>query len=68
MKPDTRGRSCKILLAIIDCIDHRLFQMSQTSMHSFSDTLSVIQEAVIKTISKKNKCKRQNDCLRRPYK
>ena len=32
--------------------------MSQTSMQSFSDTLSVIQEAVIKTISKKNKCKK----------
>ena len=27
-------------------------------MQSFSDTLSVIQEAVIKTISKKNKCKK----------
>ena len=45
-------------MAIIDCIDHHLFQISQTSMQSFSDTLSVIQEAVIKTISKKKKCKK----------
>ena len=28
----------------------------------------IAQEAVIKTISKKKKCKKQNDCLRRPYK
>ena len=26
-----------------------------------------VQEAVIKTIPKKNKCKRQNGCLRRTY-
>ena len=31
----------------------------------FRDT---VQEAVIKTIRKKKKCKRQNGCLRRPYK
>ena len=28
----------------------------------------IVQEAVIKTISKKKKCKKQNGCLRRPYK
>ena len=28
----------------------------------------ILQEAVIKTIPKKKKCKRQNGCLRRPYK
>ena len=28
----------------------------------------IVQEAGIKTIPKKNKCKRQNGCLRRPYK
>ena len=28
----------------------------------------IVQEAVIKTISKKSKCKKQNGCLRRPYK
>ena len=29
---------------------------------------NIVQEAVIKTIPKKKKCKRQNGCLRRPYK
>ena len=28
----------------------------------------IVSEAVIKTILKKKKCKRQNVCLRRPYK
>ena len=28
----------------------------------------IVQEAVIKTIPKKKKCKRQNGCLRRAYK
>ena len=28
----------------------------------------IVQEAGIKTIPKKKKCKRQNGCLRRPYK
>ena len=28
----------------------------------------IVQGAVIKTIPKKKKCKRQNGCLRRPYK
>ena len=29
---------------------------------------NILQEAVIKTIPKKKKCKRQNGCLRKPYK
>ena len=29
---------------------------------------NIVQEAMIKTISKKKKCKRQNGHLRRPYK
>ena len=28
----------------------------------------IVQESLIKTIPKKKKCKRQNGCLRRPYK
>ena len=28
----------------------------------------IVQEVVIKTITKKKKCKKQNGCLRRPYK
>ena len=28
----------------------------------------IVQEAVIKTIPKKKKCKKANGCLRRPYK
>ena len=28
----------------------------------------IVQEAVIKTIPKKQKCKKQNGCLRRSYK
>ena len=32
------------------------------------DVCDIVQEAVFKTIPKKKKCKRQNGCLRRPYK
>ena len=32
------------------------------------EVYDVIQEAVIKTIPKKKKCKKANPCLRRPYK
>ena len=28
----------------------------------------IVQEAVIKTIPEKKKCKKENGCLRRPYK
>ena len=31
------------------------------------EVCNIVQEAVIKTIPKKKKCKRQNGCLRRPY-
>ena len=34
----------------------------------WTEVHDIVQEAVIKTISKKKKCKRQNGCLRRPYK
>ena len=33
----------------------------------WTEVHDIVQEAVIKTISKKKKCKRQNGCLRRPY-
>ena len=29
---------------------------------------NIVQQGVFKTIPKKKKCKRQNGCLRRPYK
>ena len=34
----------------------------------WTEVPNTVQEAVIKTIPKKNKCKRQNGCLERPYK
>ena len=34
----------------------------------WTEVCDIVQEAVIKTIPKKKKCKRQNGCLRRPYK
>ena len=34
----------------------------------WTDVRDTVQEAVIKTIPKKKKCKRQSGCLRRPYK
>ena len=33
-----------------------------------TEVRDIVQEAGIKTIPKKKKCKRQNGCLRRPYK
>ena len=33
-----------------------------------TEVCDIVQEVVIKTIPKKKKCKRQNGCLRRPYK
>ena len=45
----------------LDLID----RMPDELWMEFHDT---VQEAVIKTIPKKKKCKRQNGCLRRPYK
>ena len=32
------------------------------------EVCDTVQEAVIKTIPKKKKCSRKNDCLTRPYK
>ena len=34
----------------------------------WTEVHNIVQEAVIKTIPKKKKRKRQNGCLRRPYK
>ena len=34
----------------------------------WKEVRDIVQEAVIKTIPKKRNAKRQNDCLRRPYK
>ena len=34
----------------------------------WAEVTDIVQEVVIKTIPKKKKCKRQNGCLRRPYK
>ena len=34
----------------------------------WNEVHDLVQEAVIKTIPKKNKCKRQNCCLKKPYK
>ena len=34
----------------------------------WTEVCDIVQEAGIKTIPKKKKCKRQNGCLRRPYK
>ena len=33
-----------------------------------SEVSNIVQEAVIKTIPKKKKCKKENGCLRKPYK
>ena len=45
----------------LDLID-RVPEELQTEVHD------IVQEAVIKTIPKKKKCKRQNGCLQMPYK
>ena len=34
----------------------------------WTEVPDIVQETVIKTIPMKKKCKRQNGCLRRPYK
>ena len=34
----------------------------------WTEVPDIVQETGIKTIPKKNKCKNQNGCLRRPYK
>ena len=45
----------------LDLID-RVPEEQWTEVHN------IVQEAVIKTINKKKKCKRQNGCLMKPYK
>jgi len=49
----------KFRLDLIDRVPEELW----TEIHD-----DIVQEAGIKTIPKKKKCKRQNGCLRRPYK
>ena len=34
----------------------------------WTEVTDIVQEALIKTISKKKKCEKENDYLRRPYK
>ena len=34
----------------------------------WTEVCDIVQKVVIKTIPKKKKCEKQNDCLRRPYK
>ena len=34
----------------------------------WTEVHNIVQQTVIKTIPKQKKCKKQNDCLRRPYK
>ena len=42
--------------------------IGRVSEELWTEVCDILQEAVIKTISKKKKCKKQNGCLRRPYK
>ena len=42
--------------------------MDRVSEDLWLQICDIVQEAVIKTIPKKKKCKRQNGCLKRPYK
>ena len=46
----------------LDPIDRVPEELIWTGIHN------IVQEAVIITIPKKKKCKKQNGCLRRPYK
>ena len=46
----------------LDLIDRMPEELIWTGIHN------IVQEAVIITIPKKKKCKKQNGCLRRPYK
>ena len=34
----------------------------------WTEVCDIVQETGIKTIPKEKKCKKQNDCLKRPYK
>ena len=45
-----------------------LDQIDRVPEELWMEVHGIVQEAVIKTISKKKKWKHQNGCLRRPYK
>ena len=45
----------------LDLIDRVLEEL-------WTEVCDIVYEAVIRTIPKKKKCKRQNGCVRRPYK
>ena len=47
---------------------NRLDLIDRVPKELWTDVCDAVQEAGIKTIPKKKKCKRQNGCLRRPYK
>ena len=42
--------------------------IDRVSEELWMEVCNIVQEAVIKTISRKRNAKRQNGCLRRPYK
>ena len=42
--------------------------IDRVSEELWMEVPDIVQEAVIKTITKKKKCKKANGCLRRPYK
>ena len=42
--------------------------IDRVSEELWTGVCDIVQEAVIKTIPKKQKCKKQNGCLRRSYK
>ena len=46
----------------------RLNLIDRVPEELWTEVRDIVQEAVIKTIPKKKKCKRQNGCLMRPYK
>ena len=46
----------------------RLDLMDRVPEELWTEVRNIVQEVVIKTIPKKRKAKRQNGCLRRPYK
>ena len=42
--------------------------VDRVSKELWTEVRNIVQETGIKTIPKKNKCKKQNGCRRRPYK
>ena len=53
---EVRNRFKELELDLIECLKN------------YGQVHNIVQEAVIKTIPKKKKCKKANGCLRRPYK